>query len=88
MNNKETTSDIFKNTGSIPFQIVALRAEIKNLQLHLNKHKSEKRKGNEKDVPAKRALLKKVARVRRFLKYLKGKNFRIFEELSSSSSKS
>jgi len=59
------------NTGSITYQINSLQNEIKQLQAHLEKNKSQNRKGNAKDIPAKRALLKKVAKVKRFLKIQK-----------------
>jgi small subunit ribosomal protein S15 len=51
------------DTGSPEAQIERLTAEITFLQQHIAK--------NKKDFDAKRALLKKVARRRRFLKYLK-----------------
>ncbi len=44
-------------------QIALLSFEVTQLQWHLEKHS--------KDVDAKRSLLKKVARRRKFLKYLK-----------------
>ena len=52
-----------KDTGSPEVQISLLSDEIKELQAHLVLHK--------KDFDAKRSLLKKVARRRRFMKYLK-----------------
>ncbi len=52
-----------KDNGSPEVQIAILTYEITQLQNHLSSH--------EKDVDAKRALLKKVARRRKFLKYLK-----------------
>ena len=47
-------------------QIAILTFEITLLQQHLNEHS--------KDVDAKRALLKKVARRKKYLKYLKSKD--------------
>ena len=54
------------DNGSPEVQIAILTFEINQLQNHLNEH--------EKDVDARRALLKKVARRRKFLKYLKEKS--------------
>ena len=51
------------DTGSIEVQIGILTEEIIELQTHLLAHK--------KDYDAKRSLLKKIARRRSFLKYLK-----------------
>jgi len=55
-----------KDTWSPEFQIGLLTEEIVMLQWHLKEHS--------KDFDAKRSLLKKVARRRKFLKYLKAKN--------------
>lgn len=52
-----------KDTWSPEVQVGILSKEIDQLQAHLHAHK--------KDTDAKRSLLKKVARRRRFLKYLK-----------------
>jgi small subunit ribosomal protein S15 len=52
-----------KDNGSPEVQIALLSYEVEQLQLHLKEHKS--------DVDAKRSLLKKVARRRKFLRYLK-----------------
>jgi len=52
-----------KDNGSPEFQIAILTEEIAMLQGHLKQH--------DKDVDAKRSLLKKVARRRKFVKYLK-----------------
>jgi small subunit ribosomal protein S15 len=52
-----------KDNGSPEFQIATLTHEVIELQAHLKLHS--------KDVDAKRSLLKKVARRRKFLKYLK-----------------
>lgn len=52
-----------KDNGSPEVQIAILTQEIGMLQDHLKQH--------DKDVDAKRSLLKKVARRRKFMKYLK-----------------
>ena len=52
-----------KDNGSPEVQIAILTWEIQKLQEHINNHHH--------DVDAKRALLKKVARRKKFLKYLK-----------------
>lgn len=52
-----------KDNGSPEVQIASLSYEISLLQKHLEWHA--------KDVDAKRSLLKKVARRRKYLKYLK-----------------
>ena len=52
-----------KHNGSPEVQIAILTHEIGMLQDHLKEHS--------KDVDAKRSLLKKVARRRKFVKYLK-----------------
>lgn len=52
-----------KDNGSPEVQIAILTYEIELLQAHLKEHS--------KDVDAKRSLLKKVARRRKFMKYLK-----------------
>lgn len=49
--------------GSPEYQVAQLTFEITELQGHVKSH--------DKDVDAKRSLLKKVARRRKFLKYLK-----------------
>jgi len=54
-----------KDTWSPEYQISLLSDEIKMLQSHLEK--------NKKDFDAKRSLLKKVAKRRTFLRYLKDK---------------
>jgi len=53
------------DNGSPEVQIAILTFEVTELQGHLQSHP--------KDVDAKRSLLKKVARRRKFLKYLKEK---------------
>ncbi len=55
-----------KDNGSPEVQIAILTWEITKLQNHINQHPH--------DVDAKRALLKKVARRKKFLKYLKSNN--------------
>jgi small subunit ribosomal protein S15 len=63
-----------KDTGSPEVQISALSDEIKELQAHLALHK--------KDFDAKRSLLKKVARRRRFMKYLKETNLETYASVA------
>ena len=63
-----------KDTGSPEAQIGRLTQEIEMLQGHLAK--------NKKDFDAKRSLLQKVARRRRFLKYLKETNLESYAEIS------
>lgn len=50
------------DTGSPEIQIALLTAEMAKIREHLKEHKQ--------DVPAKRALLSKVAKRRRLLRYL------------------
>lgn len=52
-----------KDNGSPEVQVATLTQEIIELQAHLKLH--------DKDVDAKRSLLKKVARRRKFIRYLK-----------------
>lgn len=59
-----------KDNGSPEVQIAILTSEIELLQDHLALHA--------KDVAPKRALLKKVARRRKFLKFLKETNLERF----------
>ncbi|MFA6256076.1 MAG: 30S ribosomal protein S15 [Candidatus Absconditabacterales bacterium] len=77
---KETTPESFKlhdtDTGSVEVQIGLLTEEITELQAHLALHK--------KDFDAKRSLLKKVARRRAFLKYLKSKKLSTYNTISKS----
>ncbi len=63
-----------KDNGSPEIQIAILTYEISSLQAHLNEHSQ--------DVDAKRSLLKKVARRRKFLRYLKGKDLERFSFVS------
>lgn len=58
------------DNGSPEVQIALLSFEITHLQQHLVDHP--------KDVDAKRSLLKKVARRRKFLRYLKETNIERF----------
>lgn len=55
-----------KDTGSPEYQIALLSEEIRKLTLHLKK--------NKKDMHSRRGLLKKVARRRRLMTYLKRTN--------------
>ena len=77
---KEATPGSFKlhdtDTGSVEVQIWLLTEEITELQAHLALHK--------KDFDAKRSLLKKVARRRAFLKYLKTKKLSTYNTISKS----
>ena len=63
-----------KDTGSPEVQISLLSEEIKELQAHLVLHK--------KDFDAKRSLLKKVAKRRRLLRYLKETNIKTYAVIS------
>jgi small subunit ribosomal protein S15 len=63
-----------KDTGSPEAQIERLTAEITYLQQHVAT--------NKKDFDAKRALLQKVARRRRFLKYLKQTQLDTYADIS------
>ena len=62
-----------KDTGSTAIQIISLREEINKEKIHLAE--------NKKDIPAKRALLRKVAKEKRFLQYLKRHDPTIYEKL-------
>ena len=62
-----------KDTGSTALQLISLRAEINKEKFHLGK--------NKKDIPAKRALLKKIAKEKKFFKYLKKNNPEIYDKL-------
>jgi small subunit ribosomal protein S15 len=76
----DTAPESFKlhdtDTGSVEVQIGILTDEITELQAHLVAHK--------KDFDAKRSLLKKVARRRAFLKYLKSKKLSTYNKISKS----
>ncbi len=63
-----------KDTWSIEVQISSLGTEIKMLQEHVAINKS--------DFDAKRSLLKKVARRRALLKYLKAKKLSVYNSIS------
>ena len=51
-----------KDTGSIPYQASCLEAEVKTESEHLKK--------NKKDFPCQRALVKKNAQKKKYLRYL------------------
>lgn len=75
-----------KDTGSTAVQIISLNAQIKKLVEHGERNRkinfNEKRKKERwKDVPAKRALLKKIAKEKRFFQYLKKCNPEVYEKL-------
>ena len=63
-----------KDTGSPEMQIGILSNEIATLQAHVA--------ANAKDYDAKRALLQKVAKRRRFLRYLKENHLDRYAEIS------
>lgn len=62
------------DTGSPEFQVWTLSEEVAMLQWHLKDHP--------KDFDAKRSLLKKVAKRRRFLKYIKNNDLDSYSKLS------
>ena len=62
-----------KDTGSTAVQIISLREEINKEKSHLGK--------NKKDIPAKRALLKKIAKEKKFVQYLKKHSPDVYEKL-------
>jgi small subunit ribosomal protein S15 len=62
------------DTGSPEYQIWLLTEEIIMLQWHLKEHS--------KDFDAKRSLLKKVAKRRRFLKYIKNNDLEAYTKVS------
>ena len=64
----------WNDTGSPEFQIGSLTEEITMLQWHLKDHS--------KDFDAKRSLLKKVAKRRRFLKYVKNRDLETYSKVS------
>jgi len=70
----ETIQRHQKDTWSPEVQILALSQEIESLQWHLVSHP--------KDVDAKRSLLKKVAKRRRLLKYLKENDLTTYSQVS------
>lgn len=61
------------DTGSEEVQVALLTEEIKELLLHLKKHK--------KDFHSKRGLLKMVSRRRSLLNYLKDENTRRYNKI-------
>lgn len=63
-----------KDTGSTMIQLIDLEEKTRQLIKHLNK--------NHKDVPAKRAMLKNLAKKKRLLIYLKKNNPTIYQQLS------
>ncbi|MCK9467382.1 MAG: 30S ribosomal protein S15 [Candidatus Absconditabacterales bacterium] len=75
---KKKTENLFqrheKDTGSPEFQIGTLTEEISLLQGHLQI--------NPKDFDAKRSLLKKVAKRRRLLKYIKNQDLDSYSNVS------
>ena len=74
MAEKKVTATVGKDTWSPEAQIERLTAEIQSLQDHVAK--------NKKDYDAKRALLQKVAKRRRFLRYLKENHLDRYVEIS------
>jgi small subunit ribosomal protein S15 len=62
-----------KDTGSTALQIISLREKLKRLGGHL--------KENKKDVPAERALKKKISKEKRFFQYLKKRNPNVYDKL-------
>jgi small subunit ribosomal protein S15 len=62
-----------KDNGSTEVQIAILTWEIERLKEHLA--------GNHKDIDAKRALLKKVAKRKKLISYLKQKDFDSYKKI-------
>jgi small subunit ribosomal protein S15 len=62
-----------KDTGSTAVQIISLREKLDKEKIHLGK--------NKKDVPAARALKKKLAKEKKFFRYLKKHNPEAYEKL-------
>ena len=71
---KKVNVTVGRDTWSPEAQIERLTAEIQSLQDHVAK--------NKKDYDAKRALLQKVAKRRRFLRYLKENHLDRYVEIS------
>lgn len=71
---KKVAATAWKDTWSPEAQIEKLTADIQVLQEHVLK--------NKKDFDAKRSLLQKVARRRRFLRYLKDNHVERYAEIS------
>ncbi|MCE8163689.1 MAG: 30S ribosomal protein S15 [Candidatus Moeniiplasma glomeromycotorum] len=75
-----------EDTGSTAIQIIGLREKIQKIVAHWQRNRKinrdEKRKKERwKDVPARRALLEKLAKEKRFFQYLKKNNPEIYEKL-------
>jgi len=86
MSLKEKYSLHEKDTGSTMVQIISLNEEIQKIIEHGNRNRkvnfNEKRKKEKwKDIPARRALLKKLAQKEKFFQYLKKRNPDIYEKL-------
>jgi len=62
-----------KDTGSTVVQIISLREKIEKEKTHLEK--------NKKDIPAGRALKKKIAKEKKFFRYLKKHNPDAYDKL-------
>ncbi len=62
-----------KDTGSPEVQVALLTARIRELTLHLRKHK--------KDVHSRYGLIKLVGKRKRLLRYLKNKDFKRYKEV-------
>ncbi len=71
---KKVTATAGKDTWSPEAQIERLTADIQTLQDHVSK--------NQKDFDAKRSLLQKVAKRRRFLRYLKENHVERYAEIT------
>jgi small subunit ribosomal protein S15 len=75
---EDTNANLFQrhgnDTGSPESQVRELWQEIEMLQWHLKAHS--------KDFDAKRSLLKKVAKRRRFLKYIKKGDLESYTKIS------
>src|SRR4051794_28694209 len=67
-----------KDTGSTAVQIILLSEEIEKLKSHCPTKNEEK---NKKDIPAKRALIKKNDCRKNFYQYLAKNNSEIFQNL-------
>lgn len=62
-----------KDNGSVEVQIATLTWEIENLKEHLAE--------NHKDIDPKRALLKKVAKRKKLVSYLKSNDFKSYKTI-------
>lgn len=62
-----------KDNGSVEVQIATLSWEIENLKEHLSE--------NHKDIDPKRALLKKVAKRKKLVAYLKSNDFESYKAI-------